>query len=199
MKYKFERTSVTRDKREMDNFSGKFTGFNSFNGGTNETIENSTFDFDMTDDNIPVFKEGDKFVEIKAVEDILVKSVWKGFLGLANSGINNIANAINKMFNGGYKDQNQLDLNESFMPTLIHTGIKCLMPRDEIMFLSTYQDNGIVISGGSRIYAGDSEIIVPVYNVYPGDIQIKKGDTVAIATFHVIGTNNTNSINLNKE
>lgn len=197
MKYSFEVTDAIRDKRETNNFSGEFTGFNSFNGGTNKTIENNTFRFDISESDIPSFKNGEKFVELKAAEDILVRSIWKGFIGLANNGINNLANSINKLFNGGYKDQTQLDTNEPFMPTLIHTGVKCTMPKNEIMHINIFQDNGLLIAGGTRIYTGGSEIVIPLYNIYPTDISVNKGQTVAVATFHPIGLEDANNYKVN--
>lgn len=158
--------------------------------------------WDVSLDDIPNFSDGKKYVKIKAAEDLVVPSIWKAFVGVANTGINAFTNKLNSLLGSGTNTEYNADYNEPFRPVPIHTGVKVNMPDDEMLFIHSLPDckSGVTISGGTQLVTDNDEIIVYVYNTFPSDIRIAKGQEIALGIFQKVSTNtNVNpEVNLNK-
>lgn len=109
--------------------------------------------------------------DFRAAEDTLIPSIWKGAF-----------KQLNSILRGGYDDK------LAFMPTLIHTGVKSYMSYDEVLeaFVrsSTPRKFGLVLANSTGIIDADyysnedndGEIMFMVYNIFPFDVTIKKGE-----------------------
>lgn len=163
-------------------------------------------------ENVPSFIPGTSHVIIKAVEPVLVPSIWKGFMGAAgngiSSGLDKLTNKINSMFNQqqmqpqvqpGFEQPNQSVNKTPFRPTEVHTGVKVIMPRDKILKLTTspklYQ-NGLFIVGGDIVeYSSISvELSVWVYNMLSTDVTLQCGDEIALGYFLQVESSVVNNI-----
>ncbi len=84
-------------------------------------------------------------------------------------------------------------------PTLIKTGIKAYMPKDEYLMLCNRSSNpkkkGLVLANGVGIVDGDyygnedndGHIMFAFFNIKSEDITIKKGDCIGQAIFQKFG------------
>ena len=136
--------------------------------------------------DIPKLGNG-KSVIIKAAEMVTVPSIWKGFLGIVNSGFNDVTNKLNRLL-GNNNCAERVDYSAPFKSVGIHTGVKVDIPDDEVLVLYTLtNDNtGIQLSGGCQMVDHKGEIIVQVYNVYPTDKVVEKGQPIAVGVFQKI-------------
>lgn len=163
-----------------------------------ETGEAVIVKWDVT---APVIEDNSKFVEIKTAEDVVIPSIWKGFMGVANTGINNFANKLNNLFGSTTEPEDTYkDYNASFRAVTVHTGLRAVMQEDEI--LSIYNanvTNGVLMAGGTQLYTdSDKEVQIVVYNVFPKDVLIRKGQTIALGVFQKVLSENNSSVDLNK-
>lgn len=146
--------------------------------------------WDIKPENMPVFRPGTGYAVIRSAEDVIIPSVWKGFLGVANTGMSSIANKLNSLL--GAVPQagaiNTPDYNKPFKPVEIHTGLKVVMPKNEVLqFVVTTQNasNGLMLVGGQAV-TGDranNEITLLFYNMLSSDITIQVGDELAFGFF----------------
>lgn len=170
------------------------------NGQFQTTFDNNSgqavvVGWDIPPENIPRFQPGKCAVTIKAAEATLVPSIWKAFGGAANVGLNSLTNKLNSVFGGMNPTANEPapDYQQPFRPIEVHTGIKVIIPRDEILVLSSPQScfkNGLVLVGNTIIDPdrGNDEITVWVYNILSTDITLQRGDDIAVGYFtKVIG------------
>lgn len=114
-----------------------------------------------------------------AYEDVVVPSIWKSLMKLT-------LNRITRM--------PQIDILE-VTPTLIKTGIKAYMQKDEVLKLYNRSSNpkklGLILANGAGIidadYFGnpdnDGEIGFAFYNILPFDVTIKKGGKIGQGIF----------------
>lgn len=150
--------------------------------------------WDVSPEHIPTFVPGTSHVIIRAVENTLIPSIWKGFMGAASNGLNSITNKINSMFGQqqqppvepGFEQPN--NTRAPFRPTEVHTGVKVIMPRDKVLKLVGAPDcykNGLIIAGGDIVeYSSVStELTVSMYNMLSSDITLQKGDIIAFGYF----------------
>lgn len=87
------------------------------------------------------------------------------------------------------------EIQDTFAPTLVHTGIKAYMQDDEVLKLYNRSSNpkklGLIVANGVGIvdadYYGnkdnDGEIMFAFYNLLPWVVKIKRGDTIGQGVF----------------
>ncbi|OGO82583.1 MAG: dUTP diphosphatase [Clostridiales bacterium GWD2_32_19] len=104
--------------------------------------------------------------DIEAAEDAVIPSLWK----LVMSG-------------------------KEVKPTILKTGVKVYFMEDEVAYIYNRSSNpikrGMVFSLGTGVFecdyygneSNDGEILIPFYNFFPVDINIKKGERIAQAVF----------------
>lgn len=162
--------------------------------------------WDIDAENIPHFEEGRNYVEIKAAEDMTIKSIWGGFAGAANVGVNVVANKINALFGSApAQDASKADYDKSFKPTAVYTGVKVHKPDDEVLVITntvSTMNKGLMLVAGNVVTDNEEEVILYYYNMFPGEVKIYKGDTLAIGVFQKVAVGNTdnteNKVSLDK-
>lgn len=156
--------------------------------------------WDIAESDIPKVEARKKYVEIKVAEDVVVPSIWKGFMSAANTGINNFANKLNSLFSSEPSNyQANKDYEDSFRATVVHTGIRAIMSENEILNLySANTTNCILMAGGTQLCTDDREITISVYNVFPKDMLLKKGQTIAFGVFQKVEGIEAQNIDLSK-
>lgn len=159
----------------------------------NVTGQAEVVKWEVAPENIPVFNPGSSMVFIKAVETVTIPSIWKGFMGVANNGLNAISNKINSMFGSmsAQVENTVVDNQSPFKPTEVHTGVKVFMPRNEILRISSTPNcykNGLVLVGGELVSFSTNpvEITLHFYNMLTTEITLQRGDTIAVAVFEKV-------------
>ena len=156
--------------------------------------------WEVPDDYIP--SEDCRVVEFKALTDMTIPSSFKGVMGAANAGINNVANKLNDLFNGTSTYERNVNYSSNFSNVVVHTGLQVDIGNDEVLLItSCINDRGVSVAGGSFIVVQSDEIAIPVFNMRPIDTHIKKGDVVANGIFVKVNNNSISkdSVNLNKD
>ncbi len=138
--------------------------------------------------NIPSFVPGTNYVIFKAAEATMIPSIWKGFMGVANNGLNAITNKINSMFGQASAVVPEADNYAPFKPVDVHTGVKVVMPKNEALKISASPKcykNGLVLVSNDIIHSTTTphEIVFSFYNFLNTDITLQCGDEIAVGTF----------------
>lgn len=114
-----------------------------------------------------------------AYEDVTIPSIWKSLMKFT-------LNRITRM--------PQIDILE-VAPTLVKTGIKAYMQKDEVLKLYNRSSNpkklGLLLANGTGIIDADyyenpdndGEIGFAFYNILPFDVTIKKGGKIGQGIF----------------
>lgn len=159
--------------------------------------------WDVLPEHIPSFIPGTSHVIIRAVENTVIPSIWKGFMGAASNGLSSLTNKINSMF-GQQPTQvapgfEQPSTNKTpFKPTEVHTGVKVIMPRDKVLRLTGHPDcfkNGIILAGGDIVeYSSlSTELSVFMYNMLSTDVTLQRGDPIAFGYFFQVESSMVNT------
>lgn len=136
--------------------------------------------------NIPLPKratEGSAGYDLMAAEDTLIPSIWK----VITSG-NGVSHLVNS---------NELaEENEEFLgSTLVTTGVKVFMPKNEYLLLANRSSNpmkkrlalpngvGVIDSDYYNNENNEGEIFVQLINYGMKDILVKKGERIAQGIF----------------
>lgn len=157
--------------------------------------------WDVPNEYIPNYTGNERTVVFRSLMDMSIGSIWKGFMGAANSGLNNISNKLNALFNGVQDTVAHSDYNDSFRATKIHTGLKVNLADDEVLVVyGADRDDGVVISGGPKLIADNNEICISVINTLPSTAHIKQGDIIGIGVFQKVVSKDQSysGVNLNK-
>lgn len=157
------------------------------------------FGYDPAQSNEPVVTKWDveslpKFTEkgfatIASAERVIVPSIWKAYFNMANAGINNLTNKLNSLLGSATTSEVQKDTNEPFRPIGIHTGIKANIGENEVVRIYNlpYATSGCFIANGVQVILHHGEIIIPMYNMMPSDVEIGKGDSLGILMVEKLG------------
>lgn len=163
--------------------------------------ETYTEKWDIPEEYIPKFENGLNFVTFRSAESVRISSMWKGFIGAANTGLSMVTSKLNNLFNSSPEETKQADYNESFKPVLVHTGVSATIPEDEILTIYnlTNGENGLILANGVQVIKSidKCEIALSMYNMFPSEVKIDKGQVIAIGVFTKIQTESA-SINLTK-
>ena len=163
--------------------------------------------WDVPDEYIP--SANCKVVEFKAPIDMAIPSNFKGVMGAANEGLNNMANKLNDIFNGTNSYKRNINYSDNFNNVVIHTGLQVDLAPDEVLLITSCPNtNGVSIAGGSLIIPEGKEIELPMFNTRPFDTHVSRGDVVAHGIFLKLNTENSgdnssnthgDSVNLGKD
>lgn len=113
-------------------------------------------------------------------EEVVVPSIWSGVL-----------NIIGEVIRGnGFKN-----IEDTFKPTLVHTGIKASMEEDEVLELYNRSSNpkklGLILANSVGVVDADyynnpdndGEIMFAFFNIKPWDVILRAGDRVGQGVF----------------
>lgn len=113
-------------------------------------------------------------------EEVTIPSIWS---------------SIPKIIGEIVKGNGLKNIEDTFKPTLVHTGIKAYMQDDEVLELYNRSSNpkklGLVLANGVGVvdsdYFGnsdnDGEIMFAFYNLKPWDVTIKVSDRIGQGVF----------------
>lgn len=155
--------------------------------------------WDVDEDDMPEYATlHSAGADFRAVEDVVVKSLW---IQLMKSGYLNSKNFIKssvKNFIGGHDDKELMsedEVKKLMAPTLVHTGIKACMEDDEVLYIYNRSSGpkklGLVLANSVGVIDkdyynntdNDGEIMFAFYNFLPFDVKIKKGDKIGQGVF----------------
>ena len=128
--------------------------------------------------------------DIEAACDITIPSIWTPSLIIY----------VNKYYNNRYDDAEQLHefqnyIEDTIKPTLVPTGIKVKMPRDNMLLLYNRSSNplkrDLILANGVGVIDSDyynnenneGEILGSFYNFGIRNYHIKKGDRIVQGIF----------------
>ena len=167
----------------------KLTNYNSVTGQA-EIVK-----WDVAPEDVPNLADS-SYVIFKAAEDVVIPSLWKGFGSQVTNSFNQFTDKINSFLsnigsNSPYQPPvQQMDADGPFKPVEIHTGVNVTIPNNEALFIHSYAGglNGITLAAGVQLVIGSTteEIKIFVYNFFPHDVVIKKGQPIAIGIFQEI-------------
>ena len=126
-------------------------------------------------------------------EEVVIPSIWKYLWRIFKTDLelklfptnSNIVNDIEEV------DK----ISKHFSPTIVHTGVKACMERDEVLELYNRSSNpkqlGLILANSVGIVDADyynnkdndGEIMFAFYNVKPWDIKIKVGERIGQGVF----------------
>lgn len=163
-----------------DNYSEYYSFYRDF-----EIVSNYT---EKIDENFIPRRadDGSAGYDFKAAEDIVIPSLFKKFL--VSHSVNSSVNSDNEVMTIG-QAENFNKINK-FKATMIPTGIKAKMPKDEVLkiyprssvgcksLLMMPNDVGIIDSSYYNNPDNEGHIYIPLINLSPIDILIKKGATI---------------------
>lgn len=200
MEIKWIHDTNLEEKVEAGFNQGFSQGFNQGFGqgfGTETTQVNRM----KPEDTVGIHGETGAFV-FMASRDIVIQSIWKGFMGAANSGLNSLTSRLNNIFNQNQTPVEQPDYATPFKPTLIKSALRLQIDNKHYIQLhgiSENYQNGIMLLDSQTLFNGDA-VEIGLYNFLPTDKQIKAGEIIAIGTVHKIrDTDDSNKINLDKD
>ncbi len=115
--------------------------------------------------------------DFEAACDIVIPSIWK---------------QVFKVFAAWIKGDKD---NQELTPTLVKYGIKSYYLEDEVLYIYNRSSNpikrGLIVANGVGVIecdyysneVNDGELMTPFYNVFPFDVEVKKGERVAQGVF----------------
>lgn len=141
--------------------------------------------------------------DFRAVEDIVVKSIWKQIMKSSCMGTTRqLKSAFKDVFGDQFSESiglgeipNEDNERKLMEPTFIHTGIKACMEEDEVLYIYNRSSGpkklglvlansvGVIDSDYYNNQGTDGEIVFAYYNFLPFDIKIKKGDKIGQGVF----------------
>lgn len=121
--------------------------------------------------------------DLEAAKDVLIPSIWSAVF---NQGL------LQELRAKGQEISDKIDF---FQTTLVPTGVKAYMPKNEVLIVANRSSNpknrGLLLPNGIGVIDADyygnadteGEIFVQLINYGPRDYLVKKGDRIAQAIF----------------
>lgn len=129
-------------------------------------------------------------------EEVTIPSLWHGVFTVISEWSAHVLRGIGKAVLGkSFDDDVRKNLDKTFSPTLVHTGIKACMEDDEVLEIYNRSSNpkklGLVLGNSVGIIDkdyfeckdNDGEIMFAFYNFKPWNVTLKVGDKVGQGMF----------------